>query len=270
LEFAVDYGFLRAACANIGMRQMRQAHRVIAALDRRSNDASAFILDNVILLRVRLAIAVGDVARALTLLDRQFAGGNRPAFRAEVRAYRSILLAAQGRTDDALAQLESDERSLWFAEADALRSVSRAIMALESGLSTASRDALVAAVLTGCGDSVVTGMRAYPELARWLAADKELRAPLRDLLFRSRDFDIARSAGLKMPRETRPRQRLSPREQDVYDLLAEGRANREIAKALFISESTTKVHVRHIFEKLGVHTRAEAARLASSDEEPTL
>jgi DNA-binding NarL/FixJ family response regulator len=62
----------------------------------------------------------------------------------------------------------------------------------------------------------------------------------------------------------RSRQTLSPREQQVYDLLIQGRANREIAKALFISESTTKVHVRHIFEKLGVHTRAEAARLAGT------
>jgi DNA-binding NarL/FixJ family response regulator len=35
--------------------------------------------------------------------------------------------------------------------------------------------------------------------------------------------------------------------------------NRDIARALFIAESTTKVHIRHILEKLGVRTRAEAA-----------
>ena len=62
-----------------------------------------------------------------------------------------------------------------------------------------------------------------------------------------------------MPRELRPREDLSPRERDVYELLAQGRTNRDIARTLFISESTTKVHVRHIFEKLGVRTRAEAA-----------
>jgi DNA-binding CsgD family transcriptional regulator len=73
--------------------------------------------------------------------------------------------------------------------------------------------------------------------------------------------DLGRSAGLEMPRELRRDGGLSPREREVHDLLAQGRSNREIAKTLFISESTTKVHVRHIYEKLGVHTRAEAARV---------
>jgi DNA-binding NarL/FixJ family response regulator len=62
-----------------------------------------------------------------------------------------------------------------------------------------------------------------------------------------------------MPRELRKTAVLSNREHEVYELLAQGRSNREIAKTLFISESTTKVHVRHIYEKLKVHSRAEAA-----------
>jgi DNA-binding NarL/FixJ family response regulator len=47
-----------------------------------------------------------------------------------------------------------------------------------------------------------------------------------------------------------------------------GRSNRDIARTLFISESTTKVHVRHIYEKLGVHTRAELARTALDELRP--
>ena len=52
---------------------------------------------------------------------------------------------------------------------------------------------------------------------------------------------------------------LTERETDVLRLLAEGLTNREIAGQLFISEKTVGTHVAHIFEKLGVHGRVEAA-----------
>ena len=51
---------------------------------------------------------------------------------------------------------------------------------------------------------------------------------------------------------------LSPREVDVLRLLADGRADREIGEALFISPKTASVHVSTIKEKLGVRTRVEA------------
>lgn len=55
---------------------------------------------------------------------------------------------------------------------------------------------------------------------------------------------------------------LSPRENAVLAVLAEGRTNREIAERLFISERTVAVHVRRILSKLGVSGRVEAAGLA--------
>ena len=68
-----------------------------------------------------------------------------------------------------------------------------------------------------------------------------------------------------MPREVTRGGRLSTREREVSELLAQGCSNPEIAKALFISVPTTKVHVRHIFEKLGVHSRAEVATLLAEE-----
>jgi DNA-binding NarL/FixJ family response regulator len=56
---------------------------------------------------------------------------------------------------------------------------------------------------------------------------------------------------------------LSPREKEVLSLVAQGLSNREIGLALFISPVTVKVHVRHIFDKLGVKSRAAAAIRAS-------
>jgi len=55
---------------------------------------------------------------------------------------------------------------------------------------------------------------------------------------------------------------LSDREVEVLRLLAAGRSKREIARTLFISPSTAHTHVVHIYEKIGVTTRASAALFA--------
>ncbi|MFF3981944.1 response regulator [Streptomyces sp. NPDC001828] len=55
---------------------------------------------------------------------------------------------------------------------------------------------------------------------------------------------------------------LTPRELDILAQLANGLGNREIARALFISEATVKTHLGRIYEKLGVDTRAGAVSVA--------
>src|SRR5207302_2127448 len=52
---------------------------------------------------------------------------------------------------------------------------------------------------------------------------------------------------------------LSPREHEVLVLVAEGKTNPEIATVLSISRRTVQKHLEHIFDKLGVRTRAAAA-----------
>lgn len=55
---------------------------------------------------------------------------------------------------------------------------------------------------------------------------------------------------------------LSKREKAVLALIARDATNREIASALFTSESTVKVHMRNIMRKLEAHNRSEAAACA--------
>ena len=55
---------------------------------------------------------------------------------------------------------------------------------------------------------------------------------------------------------------LSSRERDILDRIAKGCTNLEIGRQLFISEKTVRNHVTRIFEKLGVHSRAQAIVLA--------
>ena len=54
-------------------------------------------------------------------------------------------------------------------------------------------------------------------------------------------------------------ERLSDREAAVLELLAEGRTNADIARALRMSQNTVKFHLRNLFSKLGVANRTEAA-----------
>jgi DNA-binding CsgD family transcriptional regulator/pimeloyl-ACP methyl ester carboxylesterase len=55
---------------------------------------------------------------------------------------------------------------------------------------------------------------------------------------------------------------LSPRERHILERIAKGHTNLEIGRQLFISEKTVRNHVTRIFEKLGVHSRAQAIVLA--------
>ncbi|GAB2610304.1 response regulator [Pseudactinotalea suaedae] len=61
-----------------------------------------------------------------------------------------------------------------------------------------------------------------------------------------------------------PAETPSPRELDVLRLIAGGATNREVAKRLYISETTVKTHLLHVYARLGVHDRAAAVAAAFS------
>jgi DNA-binding NarL/FixJ family response regulator len=60
----------------------------------------------------------------------------------------------------------------------------------------------------------------------------------------------------------RPASSLTQRETDILGLLSEGRSNRDISRALYLSEKTVKAHLAAIFRKLGVTNRTQAAMAA--------
>jgi two-component system, NarL family, nitrate/nitrite response regulator NarL len=58
------------------------------------------------------------------------------------------------------------------------------------------------------------------------------------------------------------KQRLTPREREVLQALADGKSNREIADALFISVETQRTHMVNILNKLGAHSQLQALVVA--------
>ncbi|MFF0291728.1 response regulator [Streptomyces sp. NPDC005262] len=65
-----------------------------------------------------------------------------------------------------------------------------------------------------------------------------------------------------MARMRSPLPTLTDRERDILGQLSQGLGNRDIARALFISEATVKTHLGRIYDKLGVDTRAGAVSVA--------
>ncbi|MFE7314663.1 AAA family ATPase [Streptomyces sp. NPDC057555] len=99
--------------------------------------------------------------------------------------------------------------------------------------------------------------------ARPLIGELELLAQRARIPLPGRSAGPARpAAGSPPPAAPAESLGLTPRERDVLRLVADGRSNRQIADALFISPKTASVHVSNILAKLGVSGRGEAGAVA--------
>jgi two-component system, NarL family, nitrate/nitrite response regulator NarL len=70
---------------------------------------------------------------------------------------------------------------------------------------------------------------------------------------------------MRATRETSAISMLSPQEQKILRLVAQGKSNREIGAELGVHEKTVKFHMTRIMDKLGVRNRVEATRLAHKE-----
>ena len=268
LDFVVDHALVVRASALIGLRQLSAAQRSLNEVQIRVDHASAHIVGNARIQEIRLRIASGDLKRASLLAHHEPPRSLPPAFRSEFIALRGLVFAALGDAQRAEEAFGAVQGTAGWIGTEFFCDAGRAILMLGRGDRGADKhcvELLMRAREEGHLDAIVTAARAFPDLVRAGSTDHSCSRALTEILSSSSDVDLGRRAGLEMPRILRRREALSPRERDVYELILQGRTNKGIANALFISESTAKLHVRHIYEKLGVHTRAELARRAMKE-----
>ena len=186
------------------------------------------------------AATFADRARAITDRD----GEGRQA----IAAFGALAAAEHARKEG------TDDRATWRAVAGAWQAAGQPYREAYARLREAA-----AAAGVGRRDQAARALAASQALARGLPSP-----PLLSLV-----AEFARRARLAPPpAQPRPavahaRFDITRREADVLALLAEGASNRQIARALFISERTVAVHVSRIFDKLGVRNRTEAATVGA-------
>ena len=184
---------------------------------------------------------LADRARALVAEH----GGRQP----EVAAFGSLVEAEIGR------QHGRDDRAAWRVVAGAWQRLGQPYREAYARLREAG-----AAVRAGRREQGTRALAACESLARQLPS-APLLALAEDLARRARLTGQPRPAA--RPATARAQFDLTDREADVLALLVKGDSNRQIARALFISDRTVAVHVSRILDKLGVRNRTEAAALGA-------
>ena len=259
LEFAKPHAQWVTALVRLGSRRFGEAERLLQSLeDANVARQEPYQTVNARLLRARLLLQTGKAADAERLTAENPDPRNYPSWRAEYIATRALVLACLGDDLSASTAATAAESTSRVVEVRVLAAASRAVVSARGGDIDSSALLLTVAQDLGAWDPVVCALRASPELADGLARHHDTRRQLESLYSSSNDLGLARRAGFRTRAKRTPHELLTPRELEVLGLIRRGMRNQEIAQALYISTSTTKVHVRHVFEKLGVRTRAEA------------
>ena len=257
LGFVIPHAQWNIAFCGTGLRRFGESDKYLRRVEEHAaRTGDRYLSTNAAILRSRRLLMLGEREVAHEIATSTIESAPSAALRSELIAVQ-VAAAALGGTR---IEISPSEVSGWPIE-------SRSMIALAYGLHTwrESRDPklLVNAVKMcqelGSWDSLVCVGRAAPDAINAIAELDDVRPLLLRAFKRPQDLRLVQSRKRTSPvTRSRPGD-LTQREQEVLDLLRSGLKNREIARALFISEATAKVHVRHILTKLGAKTRTAAA-----------
>jgi ATP/maltotriose-dependent transcriptional regulator MalT len=259
LDFARPYSLWNHAHTAIGLRRFGEAERMLQKLeDTIDGQPLDYHLLNARILRARLALETHQAAAAIAALPAIKREIVIPSIHGEYLATRALALAVSQRAKEAESTAGLAREVTSAVEVRVLLSAISAILSTPNNRAAGAARAWDLADELGAWDPLVACIRASGDLASTFASNESLRPALASLYQRTNDLGLARLGGLRARAVGAPGDLLSPRELEVLGLIARGYRNHEIAAALVLSLSTVKVHVRHIFEKLGVRSRSEA------------
>jgi len=259
---ALPYGSATSAVALAGLGSTDAALRMVDDAHRharRLNDTNG--VQNAYAIRMRVLLQAGAAAEACATEPPDLEGA-LPSMRGEVLGSRALALVTIGRVGEAMELAEEAREATLGIETRALACAVSAVSAVKARSSDVLErcETLIDHVFeAGSCDLAVAAYRANPELLSTLLASARIRDKTVFLVRRAGDDRRLETLGMSSAALVDPVISLSPREREVYDLLCEGLSNAEIGRQLFITPGTVKVHVHHVFDKLGIRSRTALA-----------
>jgi ATP/maltotriose-dependent transcriptional regulator MalT len=268
LEWVTPHALELRGAAQWGLREfeaaassLREAYRLAGVhLDLHARINAAVLL-------ARTYLAQGAPLRALEATDLRLDRRPGPTLQGDFLSIRALAYACTGDATKARELARASKICSDQIEARVVRAFAEAIPANDSGLDGDHEEegnGLAFALRETCEtenyDAFVLAYRSFPPLLERLARMTDAEAATCKAHIVRVDRRLAERAGLTTGGlYDSPVEPLTAREHEVLALIRNGLSNREIARTLWIAESTAKVHVGNVLRKLGVRSRTEAA-----------
>jgi ATP/maltotriose-dependent transcriptional regulator MalT len=269
LEWVTTHALELQGVALWGLREfeaashsLREAYRMAGVQD----DLHARVNAAILLARTYLAQGAPDRALEATALrlERQPA----PTLQGDFLSARALAYACSGEFEMASKLAAASEMCTDQIEARMVRLFAQAICVDGENREVGRANSILGKAFretrqTENFDAFVLAYRSYPPILEPLTrmSDEDARACIRHIPVSDRRLASRVGLNVEAPAYEPKPNLLTPREQEVLGLIRNGLTNKEIARTLWIEETTAKAHVRNAFRKLGARSRTEALLL---------